>query len=102
MEEERVLSRHVALAEEVVEQVEAPAQRLAEAGLLPGGHLAEEVVLAGQVGIGGPHDLDRRVDQRPGDLTLEAQQAGVAHRPADLAAQHVAAPLVGGHHAVGQ
>ena len=96
MEEEGVLARDIALGQQVVEQVEAPPEGLAEAGLLPGGHLADEVVPAHQVGIGLAHRLHGGVDQRPGDLPLEAEEAGVAHGPADLAAQHVTPALVGG------
>jgi hypothetical protein len=53
-------------------------------------------VLTDEVGVRVTHGLDRGVDEWPGDLALEAEQAGVADGPADLAPQHVAPALVGG------
>ena len=102
MEEEGVLPGDVALPEEIVEEVEAAAQRLPEAGLLPAGHLAQEVVLAHEIGVRAAHRLYGGVDQGPGDLALEAEQAGVADGPADHPAQHVAPALVGGQDPVAE
>ena len=57
---------------------------------------------AHQVRVRLARRLDSGVDQRPGDLALEAEQAGVAHRPANLATEHVAPALVGGQDSVGE
>ena len=101
MEEEGVLPGNVALGQQLVEQIEPPAQGLAEAGLLPFGHLADEVVLADELGVGVAHRLHGGVDQGAGDVPLQAEEAGVAVGPADHAFEHIAAALVAGKDSVG-
>ena len=83
-----------------VEDRQAVAQRLAEPLLLLAEHTHDEVALAGDIGIGGCPS--RRSPTRRGghDELLGAEQVGVAHGPADDPAQHEAAGLVAGEHAV--
>jgi len=78
----------------------ARAQGLAEAFLLAGDHPGHEVGVVGQLRVGIAHLLDRRRHQGGGDEALDAQGEGVANGAPDDAAQHVAAVLVGGEHAV--
>jgi hypothetical protein len=84
----------------VLEDAEARLQRLTEALFLAGEHVDDEVAVAGHVGVGVAHHVDRSVDQRGHDELLGAQQVGVPHGAADDAAQHVATVLVAGEHAV--
>ena len=51
--------------------------------------------LRDELGVGVAHHVDGALDQRGQRRLLHAEQVGVAHGPADDAAQHVAAVLVG-------
>ena len=55
-----------------------------------------------QLQVGAAHHLAQHRHQLVQERLLEAQPHAVAHRPAQDAAQHVAAPLVARDHAVGQ
>ena len=88
------------LGQGLVQQHRAGAQRLAEALLLPADDPADEVVGAGQLGVGAAHHVDHRVDEARHDRSLDTEQVGVADRSAQDAAQDVAPSLVGGEHAV--
>ncbi len=55
----------------------------------------------GDLGIGLAHHVDGDIGERRHDELLGAEQVGVAHGPADDPAQHEAAGLVAGEHAVG-
>ena len=88
-------------AELALEDREAVAQRVAEVLLLLAEHADDEVALAGDVGIGVAHHVDRDVGELGEHELVGAEQVGVAHGAADDAAQHVAARLVGREHAVG-
>ena len=63
---------------DVVEQVEAARERLAEPLLLAFDHRAHEVVLRDQLGIRVAHHRDRRVDQRRRDELLRAEEVRVS------------------------
>ena len=78
-----------------------PAEHRVEALFLAADHLHDGVAAGHQLGIGGAHLGDQHVDQPVEERSLEAEPAAVAHRPAHDLAQHVAAPLVRRHDAVG-
>jgi hypothetical protein len=94
---------HVALGqagELGLEQVGARLQRGAEPGLLPLDEAGDRVLVRADLGVGVAHQLDGGADHRRGHELLDAEEVGEAHGPADDAAQHVAAVLVAGQHAV--
>ncbi len=88
------------LGDRGVQQVGAGAQGLQE-GVLLGDHDRLDALAVGlQLRVLRGHRLDRDVDQFLGDRLGGAQQAHVADRAAQDAAQHVAAALVAGGDAV--
>ncbi len=90
-----------AAGELALEDREAVAQRLAEALLLLAEHADDEVALAGDVRVGVAHHRHGDIGERRHDQLLRAEQVGVAHGTADDAPQHEPAGLVAREHAVG-
>ncbi len=80
----------------LVEHRRAGPQRRAKALLFAADHPHHEVTVGHQLRIGAAHDGHCRVDQLRGDHLVDPEEEGVADRPADDAAQHVAPVLVGG------
>ena len=88
------------VADLLVEPVETVIERLAEALLLVGHHLGEQVAGVVQVRVGGLHLFgDERADS--GEEAGQPKGAAVADSAAHDPPEHVAAPLVGRQHAVG-
>ena len=85
----------------VVEQLEAGAERPLEARLLELQRLGDQRLGADQLGIGIAHLLHQGRHQLVDHRILRAEDVRMAHGAAHDAAQHVAAALVGGQHAVG-
>ena len=85
----------------VLEQAQAALEGAAEAGLLELEHLGDQRLGAHQLGKGLAHLVDQHRHDAPEQRLLGAEQLGVAHAAAHDPAQHVAAPLVGRHDAVG-
>ena len=84
----------------VVQQAQTPVQRLAEPRLLGPQGLLDHRLRACQLRIGRAHLAHQCGHQLVHDRVLRAQHVRVAHRAAHDPAQHVTAPLVGGHHPV--
>ena len=89
------------LAGLLVQDRQAALQGLAEAALLELQGLGDERLGADQLGIGLPHLAHERRHEPPHQRVLGAEKLGVAHGAAHDPAQHVAAALVRGQHAVG-
>jgi hypothetical protein len=70
--------------------------------LLLGAGVRDHVLAPPQLRVGAAHAVDHRLHHLHQRGLAAPQQPGVAHRAAQDAAQHVAAPLVGGEDAVGQ
>ena len=85
----------------LVEQAEAALEGLAKARLLELQDLGDQRLGAHQLGERQAHLGDQHRDEAPHQRLGRAQHVGVAHRAAHDPAQHVAAALVGRHHAVG-
>ena len=85
----------------LVEDRQSALQGLAEAGFLQPQRLGDQGLGADQLGIGLAHLAHQRRHQPVHQRVLGAQQMGMAHGAAHDAAQHIAAALVGGQHAVG-
>ena len=79
----------------------AGGQGAAEGVLLAVGHLGDGAPAGLQLGVGGLHGVLRDGQQGGHGGLVDAEQAHGAHRPADEAAQDVAAAVVAGTHAVG-
>ena len=95
------LGAGVKIARLVLEDREAARQRRAEARLLELQRLGDQRLGAQQLGIGLAHFARQRRHEAPHQRLARADELGVAHRAAHDAAQHIAAPLVGRQHAVG-
>ena len=99
-----VAVEHVALLQAaalLVEDREAALQRLAETGLFELQRLGDQRLGAHQLGIGLAHLAHQRPDQPMHQRILGAEQLRMAHGAAHDPAQHIAAALVRGQHAVG-
>ncbi len=99
-----VAVEHVALLQGralLVEDGKAAHQRLAEAGLFQPQRFLDQLLRAHQVGIGLAHLAHQRPDQAMHQRLFRTQQLRMAHRAAHDPAQHIAAALVRGQHAVG-
>ena len=83
------------------QQPQAFVQRPAEARLLEFQRLGDERLGAHQLLIGLAHLLHQRRHQPPHQRLLGAEQMRMPHGAAHDATQHVAAPDVGGQHALG-
>ena len=64
------------------------------------GHANDEILVAGQVGVGVAHHAHHGGDERGRDRPLHAEQVGLPNGPANEATQHVAAILIAREHAV--
>ena len=88
------------LLHHLLQQAEPQLERVREALLLDLRHAPHELQVRRQLGVGALHrlddDVDALVEERLGEPEHLAVAGGAAHDPA----QHVAAPLVGGQHAV--
>src|SRR4029077_4421160 len=76
VQEEHVVALDVAASEDVVEEVEAAFEGLAEPLLLPADGAGHEVVLGDDVGVGVAHGDDGGVDEGWGDDLGGAEQEG--------------------------
>ena len=84
-----------------LEEAHALAQRGAEALLLAGDDLRDELAVLDDLGVRLAHELDDALDEADEERVLDAEKTPVAHRAAQQAAQHVAAALVAREDAVG-
>ncbi len=84
-----------------LEEADALAKRRAETLFLAGDDAVDELAVFDDLGIGRAHELDHAVDEAHEERVLDAEQPPVTHRPAQEAAQHVAAALVARDDAVG-
>ncbi len=75
-------------------------ERLAEARFLAQQRFLDQRPRADQLGIGRAHLRDERADEPVHQRLARAEQVGVAHGAAHDPAQHIAAALIGGQHAV--
>ncbi len=87
--------------EQVFELGQARGEHGVEPFLLGADGADDRVTVARQFRIGGAHLADDRVDQVEQHRLGEPELLAVPHRPPHDLAQHVAAPLVRRHHAVG-
>ncbi len=106
VEPERVLARHDARAgrgavEDLLEPRQPGRQHGVEPVLLAADDAHDVVAPGAQLRIGVAHLGDEHVDERVQDRLDEAELLAVPHRAAHDLAQHVAAPLVRRHDAVG-
>ncbi len=105
VELERDLARQRGAARQplgrIVEQAQAPFERLAEARLFELQSLLDQALPALELGVGAAHLFDQRRHQAIEQRLLGAENVRVAHGAAHDAAKHIAAALVGGQHAVG-
>ena len=85
----------------LVEQAQAAREGLLEAGLLKLQGLGDERLGTDQLAEGLAHLAHQRRHQAPHQRLGAAHQMGVAHGAPHDPSQHVAAPLVRRHHAVG-
>jgi len=85
----------------LLEQGDAPVQRLVERGLFAPHDLLDLGLLAEQLGKDIPHGLGQDRHQVMKEGVHQAQLASVAGRPTQDPAHHVAAALVGGDGSVG-
>ena len=85
----------------LVEQAQAAREGLLEAGLLKLQGRGDERLGTDQLAEGLAHLAHQRGHQAPHQRLGAAHQLGVAHGAAHDPSQHVAAPLVRRHHAVG-
>ncbi len=83
------------------EQVQAALQHRLEPRLLEPQRLHDQRLGAHQFRVGGAHLAHQRRHQAPHQRLARAHHVRVPHRAAHDPAQHVAAALVGGQHAVG-
>ena len=85
----------------VVEVAATGLERGAEALLLGGHDALDQGDLLEELGVGSAHEAVDLVDELVEEGLVDAEQAAVEDRAAQQAAQHVAAALVAGQHAVG-
>ncbi len=85
----------------LVQKPQAALERLAKARLLEPQRLLDQGLRAAQFGIGLAHLRHQRGHQTVHDRIPGSQHVRMAHGAAHDPAQHIAAPLVGGHHPVG-
>ncbi len=85
----------------LVEERQAAGERRAEARLLELERLGDERLRAHQLGIGRAHLVDQRRHQPVHQRLRDAEKLGMPHGAAHDAAQHVAAAVLRGQHAVG-
>ena len=97
---EHGLALGLVLGQHVGENLQAAVDGLGEVLLLHPDDLGDIALLLHQVGVGGGVDLDDGVTHPVQEGVVDAQQLAVAGSPAEQTAQHVAAALVGGEHAV--
>ena len=83
------------------QQAQAAVQQGAETRLLQPEGLLDQRLRAHQLRIGGAHLAHQHRHQLRQQRLARAHHLGMAHGAAEDAAEHVAAPLVGGQHAVG-
>ncbi len=81
-------------------QAHALGQRLGKAFFFGAQHALDVQAALAQLGVGRTHLLDQRLDQLEEKRLADAEFVPVAQRAADDPAQHVAAALVAGQHAV--
>jgi hypothetical protein len=97
---QRALAARLERRDLALEQPEAVRERLEEALLLAADPARDERAPLGEVGVGGGHRVDHGVGDAVQERALEPEQHAVARRAAQDPAQHVAAALVRGQHAV--
>ena len=85
----------------VLQQAQAPVQRAAEAVLLELEGLADQRIGPAELGESLAHLAHQLRHEAMHQRRVDAELVGVAHGPAHDPAQHIAAPLVRGQHAVG-
>ena len=85
---------------DLVEDAHAGVERFGEALLLGLQRTLHGFPLGAQLGVRIPHEPVQGLHQAVEERLAHAQHPAVAQRPADDPAQHVAAALVGGQHAV--
>ena len=103
---ERRLARQVRtfgqLGKLIVQQPQATVQRLAEAGFLGQKRFLDHRLGPAKLGVSRAHLADKRGHQLVHDRVLRPQHMRVTHGAAHDPAQHIAAPLVRGHHPIRQ
>ena len=85
----------------LVEQLQAARQQIAKSRLLELQGLGDERLGAAQFRVSGAHLAHQHRHEAPHQRLLGAEQMSVAHGAAHDAAQHIAAALLRGQHAVG-
>ncbi len=83
------------------EQMETAVEEGAEAAFLELERLLDQRLGAAELGIGGAHLAHEDGDEAPEQRLLHSHAVGMPHGAAHDAAQHVAAPLIGGEHTIG-
>ena len=89
------------VGEFLFEQGESRRQRRRKAGFLPADDVADVGASVAQFRVGAAQQIGHAVGHLREERFVEPEQPAVAQSTAHDAAQHVAAALVGGHHAVG-